>query len=70
MTDDELEDSSFGNVDDNDGGVASRKVQTSGRVNIPESYLEDIGVGVGDSVFVIQDGDSVTIMKASVENIQ
>lgn len=60
----------FGGVDDNvDGSVQSRKVQTEGRLNIPDEYLSHLGVEEGEEVFVGVDGDQIIIKEATVESL-
>lgn len=52
------------------GKVEMRKVQTSGRVNIPDDFLKSIGIGGnGERVMVVCRDNEVSIMEARVENL-
>ncbi len=50
-----------------EGNVDSRKVQTGGRVNVPDDFLEYIGVGENDRVLVAAEDGKVTIRPATAE---
>lgn len=54
---------------DSEGSVETRKVQRSGRVNLPNSYLRHIGVGESENVLVVNKGDSIEIRPANVDEI-
>ena len=54
---------------DVDGEVASRKVQTGGRINFPSGYLDHIGVDDNSRVLIVVEGDSLTIKKATAESL-
>lgn len=49
-----------------------RKVQTQGRIDIPDEWLEDMGLEEGDHVFVKYDGDNdvVKLFEADVDMIE
>lgn len=51
------------------GDMETRKVQSIGRVDIPDKYLEQIGVDEGQKVLVICDEDEVTITKATKDKV-
>ncbi len=50
---------------DPEGDMETRKVQSLGRVDVPDEYLEYIGVDEGDKVLVICEENSVTITEAT-----
>lgn len=63
-------DTEFGGIEkDVDGDVQSRKVQTEGRLNIPDEYLSYIGVDEGEEVFVGVDGDKIIIREATIDSL-
>lgn len=49
------------------GDMETRKVQSLGRVDVPDDYLEQIGVDEGDKVLVVCNEDGVEIVKATKE---
>lgn len=51
------------------GNMETRKVQSIGRVDVPNDYLEQIDVDEGDKVLVICGEDEVTITKATKDKV-
>lgn len=51
------------------GDSVTRKVQSLGRVDIPDEYLHQLDVDEGENVFVVCDENEVRIIKASAENL-
>lgn len=51
------------------GDMETRKVQSMGRVDVKDEYLEQIGVDEGDKVFIICEENEVRIIKATKENM-
>lgn len=54
---------------DPEGEMVTRKVQELNRVSIEEEYLDNMGVDIGDKVFVVCKEDSVEIMKADASKL-
>jgi len=71
---DETEKPDFDEVqgDDHDpvGQTKSRKVQTPGRVDIPDSFLDHIGAPTGDNVMVVLKDDHVEILPADISKLR
>ena len=59
----------MGEESDPVGDTSTRKVQKLNRVSIDEEYLENIGVDVGDKVFIVCKEDSIEIMKADASKL-
>lgn len=51
------------------GDMETRKLQSLGRVDIPDEYLSQIGVEEGDKVLVVCEDDDVRITKATKEKV-
>lgn len=51
------------------GDMETRKLQSLGRVDVPDNFLEQIGVDEGDKILVICDEDSVKITEATKEKL-
>lgn len=51
------------------GDMETRKVQSLGRVDIPDEYLDQIEVEVGEKVLVVCNEDSVKITKATRDKV-
>lgn len=51
------------------GEYRTRKVQSLGRVDVPDEYLENMGVEEGDKVAVVCGEDFVKIVKATTDNL-
>lgn len=52
------------------GSVETRKVQTGGRVNIPDGFLRHIGVGgEGKRVIVVCGEDEIIIREANIDSL-
>lgn len=51
------------------GEMETRKVQSLGRVDCPNEYLEQIGVEESDKVLVICEEDDIRITKATKEKV-
>lgn len=68
MTD--VDDMDFGDRSSNiDGEVASRKVQSGGRINFPSNFLEFVGVDDGSRVLIVVEGDSLRIKEATAKSL-
>ena len=59
----------LGTESDPQGSMETRKLQQLGRVDIPDEYLEHIGVSEGSKVLVVCEEDSVRITKATKEKV-
>jgi bifunctional DNA-binding transcriptional regulator/antitoxin component of YhaV-PrlF toxin-antitoxin module len=60
----------FGSMEnDLEGQMVTRKVQDGGRINFPDEYLEDMGVGKGSRVFIVVRDGHLEVMEASAENL-
>lgn len=51
------------------GDMETRKVQSPGRVDIPDDYLAQIGIEEGSKVLVICEEDEVVITEATKEKV-
>lgn len=51
------------------GEMETRKVQSLGRVDVPNDYLEQINVEEGQKVLVVCEEDEVRITKATKEKV-
>lgn len=51
------------------GDTTTRKVQQLGRIDIPDDYLEQIGVEQGEKVMVACEEDQIRIVEASVDRL-
>jgi bifunctional DNA-binding transcriptional regulator/antitoxin component of YhaV-PrlF toxin-antitoxin module len=44
-----------------EGDFVARSVQVLGRVDIPDDYLREVGLSVGDDIVVVLQGDGIQI---------
>ena len=58
-----------GFTDDVDGDMVTRKVQTGGRINVPDRFLGYIGCGEHDSIIVAAEGGELKIKEATVDSL-
>jgi len=66
----EIDKGEFGGfTDDVEGDVTTRKIQTGGRVNFPDRFLEYIGCEKQDKVLISAESDRLIIRKASVDSL-
>lgn len=66
---DEPEFSELGGESDPVGDMETRKLQSLGRVDVPDEYLEQIDVEEGEKILVLCGEDEVTITKATREKV-
>lgn len=60
----------FGGIDkDVEGEVETRKVQTGGRLNLPDKFLEYIDSPQGSKVMVFAEDGELKIKKADAEHL-
>lgn len=51
------------------GDMETRKLQSLGRVDVPDEFLDQIDTDEGDKILVICEEDSVKITKATREKV-
>lgn len=68
----DTDDDKFGGIEEMDveGSVETRTVQTNGRINLPEKYLDYIGVQERQKVFVTAKDGELVINEASVDALR
>jgi bifunctional DNA-binding transcriptional regulator/antitoxin component of YhaV-PrlF toxin-antitoxin module len=56
------------NQRDLSGNITTATVQTRGRIEFDEEWLDEVGVEIGDDVLIKHEGDQMKIMEASADN--
>jgi hypothetical protein len=51
------------------GEIDLKQVQIQGRVDVNDNWLDELGLSEGDKVHLVFEGDSISIMKASLDNV-
>lgn len=54
---------------DIEGQFSEAKVQSKGRINLPNPYLEYIGVEEGDKVFIVVKDGELVVKEASIDMV-
>lgn len=52
-----------------DGDFVSRKVQSKGRIDVPEDYLDGIGVEKGDHVALVFKGGYIAVVEKDIQKM-
>jgi len=55
---------------DFEGNIEKFSVQTSSRIQLPEEWLESLGMEIGNGVAVVHEGDHIKVFSWDRENIQ
>lgn len=69
MVDDEIMDKATTNKTV-DGELVQRVIQSQGRVDVPDRFLEEMGLSEGDKVHLFIDDGGIKVVESSLDNIR
>jgi len=59
----------FGASSIGDGDFTTRKIQSNGRLNIPDGYLGYAGVGEGDEIAIVAEDGNIVVRQANAQDL-